>query len=272
MRALLPALLAFLVAAPAAAQLTPLAEGGTRALGLGGASVALADDVWGLGNPAAWATLEQGGAGLFASQAFGMPELRLAAAALAHPTRHGTLAASARTYGFEDFRESVFGLGAGRAVPLSPTRRLHLGLAARYTTVEIPGFGSAGALGLSAGLLTEVMPGLAFGAHALNLNRPALSSLDPLQARLDVGLAYHPTPVSLLVLAAGKDVDHPLSVRGGLETQPVEVLRLRAGFATAPTRFSAGLGVLLDRLRADVAFDRHEVLGWTPAFEMGVRW
>lgn len=262
-----------LLAAPSAsAQLVPLAEGGARALALGRATTALRGDVWGHYNPASWATLENGTAGLFASQAFGLSETRLGALAAAHPTRYGTAAVTARTYGFEDFRETQVGLGYGRAIPVSASRFVHVGAHVQYTGISIPDFGSAGALGLSVGALTEVLPGLDFGFYVQNLNRPEITDLDPLRTALAVGLAYRPLEEALVLFAVDKDVDYPVSFRGGVEVQPVEVLFLRAGFGTEPARFSAGVGVQVGPVRADVAADRHEVLGWTPAFELGVFW
>lgn len=261
-----------LSALPAAAQLVPLAEGNARALALGRATTALGGDVWGLYNPASWSTLQEGTVALFASQAFGMSELRVVSIAVAHPTPYGVASGYARTYGFEDFRESVFGVGFGHAFNLSATRQIHVGAALRYTSVMIPDFDSPGALGLSLGVLVEVMPGLNFGAHGLNINRPKLSSLDPLETRLDAGLSYRAHERALVVMGVSKDLDFPLSVRGGLEVQPVDVFFVRAGFSTEPTRFSTGVGVLFSMIRADLAIEHHEVLGWTPAFEVAFSW
>jgi hypothetical protein len=264
--------LTVLSSAHAAAQLVPLAEGGARSLALGRATVALADDVWGHYNPGAWATLTESTAGLFASQAFGMPEFRVVAAAVAYPTPYGVATGTARAYGFEDFRESLIGVGFGRAIRLSPTRHLRAGVALRHTSVAIPEFGSAGTLGLSAGVMVDVVPHLTFGAHVLNVNRPNLSSLDPLETRLDAGIAYRAHPQGLLLLAVSKDVDYPMSFRGGVEVQPVEVLLVRAGFGTEPARFSGGIGVVVSSISASVAAEHHYVMGWTPAFEFAVRW
>jgi hypothetical protein len=69
-----------------------------------------------------------------------------------------------------------------------------------------------------------------------------------------------------------KDVDFPLSVRTGLEVNPVPRLALRAGVATEPTRFAAGAGLRWRRLRADLAADRHLDLGWTPSIALAVTW
>lgn len=256
---------------PASAQLVPLAEGGARSLALGRAATALQGDVWGHHNPSSWSTLPSRAASAFASQAFGLSELRVGAVAYAEPTPYGTFATTARTYGFEDFRETHFGLGYARAFAVSASRSVHVGLALGYTSVSITEFGSGGALGLSLGAMMEVLPGLDFGFHAYNLNRPELTEFDPLSSGLEAGLAYRPVEQALVLLSVDKDVDFPISFRGGLEVQPVDVLSLRAGFTTEPVRFSTGVGVAVGVLRADVAAERHEVLGWTPAFGFGVQ-
>ncbi|MEP0548485.1 MAG: hypothetical protein ABJF88_16225 [Rhodothermales bacterium] len=258
-------------AGPASAQLVPLAEGGARTLALGRAGTALSGDVWGHHNPASQAGLPGRAAGAFASQAFGLSELRVGAVAFAEPTAFGTFTGTARTYGFEDFRETHFGIGYARAFPVSASRSVHAGLALGYTAVSITEFGSGGALGLSLGALVEVLPGLDFGFHAYNLNRPELTEFDPLRSGLEVGLAYQAVKQALLLFSVDKDVDFPVSFRGGLEVQPVDVLFLRAGFSTEPVRFSTGVGVAVGILRADVAAERHDVLGWTPAFGFGVQ-
>jgi hypothetical protein len=268
---LAPFLTALLLPLGAHAQLVPLAEGGARALALGRAATALEGDAWGHYNPASWATLPGRAGAAFASQAFGLAELRVGALAVAEPTRFGTIAGTARTYGFSDFRETSVGLGFARSIPVSATRAVHGGLHLRYYAVSIPEYGSAGTLGLSLGALMEVVPGLQFGFLAQNVNRPGFSDLDPLQATLDVGLAYEPIEEALVLFSVAKDLDYPVSFRGGLEVRPVDELSLRAGFSTAPVRFTTGVGVAVGVLRADVAAERHEVLGWTPAFGVGVQ-
>jgi hypothetical protein len=257
---------------PVMAQLAPLAEGGARAIALGRAAPALSGDVWALYNPASPAAIAEGSAALFVSQAFGMSELRVAAAAVAQPMRWGTTFVGARTFGFDDFRENVFGVGFARAFPVSPTRTVHAGLALRYTAVSIPEFVSTGVLGLSAGLLVEVMPGLHFGVQALNLNRPELSPHDPLESRMDAGLAFRATDAALIIAALSKDLDYPLSLQAGLEVQPVEVLFVRAGFSSEPSRLAGGFGLVAGRLRTDIAAEWHAVLGLTPALELSIRW
>ncbi|MEM9997492.1 MAG: hypothetical protein AAF809_07300 [Bacteroidota bacterium] len=269
-------LAALLLGGPTA--LAQLAEGGARALALGRATVALGDDAWGHYNPATWSTLDQGTVALFASQPFGLAELRIAGLAAAYPTPYGTAALTARTYGFEDYRETTLGLGLARAVPLSRARRLHLGVHARLHTLSISeGFGSSNTLTVSAGALVQVVEGVQFGVHARNALAPrdADAKLDaPISTEpgLGLGLAYTPIPDATVLLAIDKSIeDQPASVRGGLEVRPIDVLAIRAGFTTAPARLSLGVGVNLTRVQAALAFENHDALGWTPAVDLTVR-
>ena len=263
-------------AAPASAQTTTSMAGGARAMALGGAATALTEDVWGIANPASWATLSGRALSFFAGEAFGLSELRLGAACYAEPTRYGAFAGGARTFGFEDFRETHFNVGFARAFRLGTGRRLFVGANARYVHVaQGGGYGNAGTVGLSLGALVSILPAVTFGAHATNLNAPSLSTdvgAEELPRTLALGLSYAPDERLLVLLDAFKDIDRPMSVRAGVEILPVEALALRAGVTTQPTRFTAGLGLRTGRLRASLAAEQHQALGWSPAASLGLQW
>ena len=162
-------LLAALLTLAAPAAQAQLAEGGARVLGLGRAGVALGGDAWGHTNPAAWAGLDESRAALQASQAFGLSELRLGALTAALPTPVGTAALHARTYGFSERRETRVVVGLGRALPLSVTRRLDVGLAVGLESAATEGYASQTAVLVHAGVQGEVLPGLCGGLAARNL-------------------------------------------------------------------------------------------------------
>lgn len=255
-----------------------LAEGGARSLALGRATVALDGDVWGHHNPAGWSTLDARSVALFASQPFGLSELRIVSLAAAVPTPYGSAALTARTYGFEDYRETSLGLGVARAIPLSRSRRVHVGIHARLHTIVFGGdFGSTSTFTVSAGALVDVLRGVTFGVHARNLLAPRdtearLEAPLSTEPGLEVGLAYRPIASTSVLLAVDRGVDDfETSVRGGLEIRPVEMLAVRAGFTTAPARISLGAGVDVSRVHAALAFENHEALGWTPAIDLLVR-
>ncbi|WP_228350331.1 hypothetical protein [Rhodocaloribacter litoris] len=260
----------FSFAAPAA--FSQSLTGGARAVAIGGAATALHDDAWGHANPAVWAVRPGRAVSFFAGQAFGLPELRLGAVQYVEPTRAGAFALGARTFGFEAFRETHLDLGYARGFTFGTTRRLYAGLRLRYYRVVIARYGSGGALGVSAGWLVRILPTLYAGFQATNLNRPKLAGREEFERTLALGLGYVADERLRVLVDVIKDVRFPLSVRAGLELAPVPALALRAGATTEPTRFTAGLGVRLGRLAADVAAEHHSVLGWSPAFSLGVLW
>ena len=272
-RGLLAALLLLASAAPAQAQ---FAEGGARVLGLGRAGVALGAEAWGHVNPAAWGALAERRAGVQASQAFGLSELRLAQASAAAPTPFGTVAFAARTYGFSERRETRVAVGFARPVALSRTRRLDVGASVGYESATTEGFGTVGTPLVSVGVQGDLVSGLRLGLAGRNLAgilwdddedlRHSVATVPAIAA----GLAYSPTETATLVLDAEQDLDAGLSLRGGVEAFPVSVLALRAGVSSNPSRFSAGAGVRTGPLRADVAVESHESLGLTPAFGLEV--
>lgn len=252
-------------------------------MALGRAGTALEHEVWGEFNPASWASLERNTADVFASQAFGISELRVVALALAAPTRYATFSANARTYGFSDYRETRIGLGAARGLPLSGSRDIHVGLSAHMHSITIDGFGSTTSISASVGAQVDVLPTLRAGIHARNVSRIGRSEDSDLASPLSTapaiaaGLAYRATDRATVLLDAEKDLDFPVSVRAGVEVRVIDILALRGGFATglsstdgAPTRLSGGIGVRSGMIRADVAAEYHETLGLTPAVSVGV--
>ena len=260
-----------------------LAEGGARALALGRAGTALEGEVWGEFNPATWATLERNTADVFASQAFGISELRVVALAVAAPTRYATFAANARTYGFADYRETRIGLGAARGLPLSASRRIHVGLSVHLHSIAIEGFGSTTTISASLGAQVDVLPSLRAGLHARNISRIGRSEeadlVSPLSSApaIAAGLAYRASERAIVVLDVEKDLDFPVAIRAGVEVWVLDVLALRGGFATglssdggAPARLSGGIGVRSGLIRANVTAEYHETLGLTPAVSVGV--
>jgi len=256
-------------AAPAAAQ---YAEGSARHLALGRAGVAVGAEAWGHANPAAWAPLAERRVALQGSQAFGLSEVRLAAVSAAAPTAAGTVALSARTFGFAEHRETRVVAGFARPLPLSRARRLDAGVSVGYESAATEGYGSVGSVLVGLGVQGEVLPRLRAGLAARNVTGLLRSAEDDLRRSaatvpgVAVGLAYAASDRALVVLDADQDLDFGLSLRGGAEVRPVEMLALRVGAASNPQRLTAGAGVAAGRLRADLAVDLHETLGLTPSF------
>ena len=223
-------------------------------------------------NPAAPAALTVPTALFYARQGFGLAALRYGATYVAVPRDWGAVAAGASTFGFENYREVHLSAGYARGLQFGTTRTLRAGATLRYYHTSITGYGHAMALGLHLGLGVTLLRSLHLGAAATNVNGPTLVEGEPLPRTLALGLSYRALEPVTVVLDVFKDVDFPPALRGGIEVQPVVPLFLRAGVTTAPVRFSAGAGVRLGPLSAEVAAEQHQQLGWSPSASLRVRW
>ena len=273
--------LLLLLAAPASAQRALSMEGGARVAALAGTGAALPGDAWGWANPAGPATLGGRAVRFYATQGFGISELRLGAMRYAEPLgTWGTLSGGARSFGFDAYRETVFSVGYARGFQLGTSRSVQAGLAARYYRLSLgnrsgesgASYGSAGAFSLSLGALVRLLPRLTLGAAAANVNAARYADGADLAQTLRVGMAFRASDRFLVAADAVKNIDFPLSGRVGVEVVPVKALAVRVGVASAPARFTAGVGLRLGLLRARLAFERHRTLGWTPAAGLAAQW
>lgn len=266
---------------------------GGRALGMGGAYTALADDVNALyWNPAGLSTLEK--REFTASHAEMFESTRLDFLAYAHPTPRGTFSAGA-TYlsqGKIEGRDSQGRPTAGfdasdAAVSLGYARKLDmldLGATFKYLRSHI---GSTEAQGVAVDLgAKRELGGLAVGAALRNLG-PGLKFEDQrndLPLRLALGAAYkftggHAAAVEAVNGPRGAGTDVSL----GGEYQAVKNLYLRAGYTTqtaitggsgfdAARGLTLGLGFRNEKWSLDYAVLPSGELGRSHRFSLSTRW
>lgn len=262
----------FLGRLPVRAQSTYDHFGSGRTSALGYASTALGTTAGVHANPAAGAVHDRRLVSFYTREAFGLSALRYGAGYVSWPVDWGTFSAGAGTIGNDEYREIQYSLGYARSVRLGTSRPLHVGAVARYYTTRIQGYGSAGAVGIHFGILVSLLPSLQLGARATNVNGPSLVDGEQLPQTLQIGLRYRATRQLLVLFDVSKDVSFPTAFRSGLEVRPIPMLALRAGVATAPTRFTAGAGLRLSRLRVHLAAEQHAHLGWTPSASLEIHW
>jgi len=265
-------LVLLVVAAPSAAQSSYDRFGSARSAALGTVTTVLSGDDGGHVNPALRALHDRGTASFFVRQSFGLSDLRFGAAHVSQPFGWGTVTTGASTFGSDVYREVYLDAAIARGWSPGTSRRVYTGLGVRYAHVSVDGYGRAGAVGLHAGLFVHLVSSLALGVQATNVNGPEWADDVPMPQVLAVGVAYDAAPWLDVVAETSKDLDHPLSIRGGAEVQPVSSLTLRAGSASHPVRFTAGAGVTLGALDADVAAEQHQDLGWSPSASLRLRW
>ena len=246
--------------------------GSARSSALGYASTALTTAASIHANPASPARRSHRVVSFFVREAFGLSALRYGSVSGTWPAAWGSVSAGASTFGGGGYREVHYSLGYARGLSFGTSRRMQVGLTGRYYHTHIEEYGSAGAVGLHLGLLLPLFSSLDLGAHATNVNGPSLVEGEPLPQTLSVGLQYRVDDNFLVLADVFKDRAFPAAVRGGLEVRPLSLIALRAGVATAPTRFTGGVGLHLGRLQAHVAAEQHAELGWSPSASLNLHW
>lgn len=244
---------------------------GAREVGLGQTGTALYGSLWSVfANPAA---IDQNHhtVSFFGIRYYGFSNLTDVAFVANIPVKTGVVGAGAYRYGDDLFSESRLRLAYKNAF-----EGFHYGMVISYNHVAIGGgYGSAGALGIDAGVAASIAERLWIGARATNINRPVFGSTDEeLPRELSIGLSYMLSDVALFISDVVKDVRFPLSWRGGVEMTIIERLRGRAGVTTGPRTFSLGMGYGSPSWSVNIVVQQHEnpVLGLSPGFDLNIFW
>lgn len=238
---------------------------GARAVGLGNAYVGVWGDFWSLyHNPAGISGLESIQIGAYVERRFSLKELTYGSAGVVFPfatTQAAGLDFS--SFGFDAYRENRIGL----AYAINVFEVLSIGTKINYANVNILDHGSTGTFFLDIGLNTAITDQISLGFSAYNISRSRIltqASEEAIPTVFTVGIAYNPSNKVLIVADIQKDIDHPVSFRGGIEYEIIPILKARMGVSTEPLTWNAGIGVVVQSLNVDLAFGYHERLGYTP--------
>jgi len=234
------------------------AQTDARVFGMGGAGAALADQPQsGLANPALPALCETQSASTGWSLPFALKDLATAAASGSYQRGRWGLGAALLTTGNELYREST-----GRvSLALRFLGSTAAGVALDGQHLGIARYGSATALGLSAGLLGSPLEDLTLAVCAANANRPAIGGTgQEVDQTLCCGASYRPLASLTLAFQLQAQRGWPAQLRFGQEYRWRDLLFLRAGFADRPNAVSLGFGVAYKRFRLDYAVRTHPVL------------
>lgn len=223
-------------------------------------------DIWGAGhNQATLAFLDKPSFGLFAENRYALSEMGLQAGAFAYPTASGTFAISLSHFGYEFYNESK----AGVAFAKSFGPRFATGIQIGYVNTHFGDiYGNVGVPVAELGFFAEPYKNLFIGVHIFNLTRSKMAEYNDerLPTILRAGLGYKLSERIFLAAETQKDMVNPMQFRTGIEYLFMEQLYIRTGVSTSPqaNQISFGLGYKTQRIRADIAFSTHQVLGISP--------
>ena len=269
---------------------------GARAAALSNASVALAGEVWSMGNNVAGlAEIQRPTVGFYAENRYFSPALNVGSLTVALPlgrqsalpagaadgattapvatrtwARNGVVAFEAQRFGGQLYNETRVGAGYGYRFG-----QISLGGRVDMLQVSIEGLGSRRVLLGTLGGQIEVVPQrLSFGASLYNLSQTRLASYqdERVPTVLKAGLAYRPSVQVTLLVETEKDVERDANFKAGLEYRPVPILAARLGLATLTKQASAGIGVLAGSYQIDYAAAFQQALGFSQHLSISKAW
>ncbi len=235
---------------------------GAKPISLGGAFTSLANNSNAVYyNPAGISQLSFREISIFYSPApFGLKELANGSVNYVEPTKFGVFGLSAKTYGFDLYKE----ITVTATYSNNYKKKIFYGANVNFYNLKIQNYGSASTFGIDIGGLAYLTDFLRWGFAAFNLNRPKIGTQDDkLPQVYRTGISIQPRNDINFVLDVEKDTRYTTSVKAGIEYSLYDMIDLRAGIGTEPTRFSGGVGLYYSIFEIDYGFYNHQDLGLT---------
>ena len=260
-----PTLLAFLLLHVSVYAGNDITTPGARAVGLANAVVTLSDG-WSIhNNQAGLGFLKNTSAGAYYENRFLISELALSGGYFAMPTKFGVFGLSARSFGYQLYRESK--VGVAYAKTFGPN--LSIGIQLNWEQVMLGDiYGNRNGLTAEIGAQYKFNDKFKLGAHIYNPTRTSLAEFnnERLPTILRFGISYQLNKKILMLGEVEKNIYAQESFKGAIEYELVSVLFLRVGVSNNPLRNTAGFGIKLKKLQIDFAASFTQNFGFTPHF------
>ncbi len=238
---------------------------GARQAGMGSSGVAF-PDLWSVThNQAGLALLAKPTFGLFYENKFSIKELGLKAGAFAYPTSSGVFAIDLMQFGYSKYNESRVGLAFAKSLG----KYFSMGIKLNYiNTFFAEEYGNKGTAIAEIGFLAQPAKHLYIGGHVYNISRSKIANYNDerVPTIITFGMSYEFSEKVLCTIEAEKDIEYKPIYKVGMEYKFIENLFIRAGVTTNPNQMSLGIGYVFKRLKADISFSSHQVLGISPHF------
>lgn len=241
---------------------------GARSTALGHIGSTL-KEVWSVSNNQAnMAFLKHPAAGVAYEQRYGLKELGVKTVAFVLPTnRVGNFGMSYTHLGDSDYNETRINLGY--AIRLG--EKFAMGLAFDYLamSVQTPSEGgSTGTVTGEIGIVGSPVKNLWLAAHAYNPFSVSISDYEfdeEIPNVLHVGALYYFEEHIFATVEFEKDINYDARFKAGVEYGFLKNFFVRGGIATNPTEYGGGVGADYKGFNVDLAFYKHQYLGYTPS-------
>lgn len=212
-------------------------------------------------NPASLAEEQVFSASMFFSPSpFDLPQLENGGVTAVIPASSFVAGVSVLSSGFSLYREFI----GTATIAKSFFENLDVGANISLNHLSIARYGSAATFTFDFGTSLEVVNDVRWGFAILNCTRATIgASRDPLPQMYLTGFEYTVLPRATVAADLVKDARYPFSIRVGTQFSPHEILDVRFGVSSAPSRYYAGFGVRVLSLYVDYSVATHAELGLT---------
>ncbi|MGL4909482.1 MAG: hypothetical protein ACRC3G_09125 [Bacteroidales bacterium] len=245
-----------------------LAMQGAAATGIAGIGVVHISLFSSYNNQAALGFLENPQLAFSYENRYFSEQLNVGSVIFAFPINNvGVAAFDIASFGYSQYRETRIGSSFGKQL----SNRIAIGTRVDYHLVQVANYGSTSSITADLGIIAEPLDNLWVGAHIFNFTYSKyFSNLydERLPVVFDLGIAYGVTPLAKVFAATQLSSRHNPNVRFGIEMTIQQVLKLRLGVSAKPVEFFAGFGYTYRNLTLEMAFERHESLGYSPQISL----
>lgn len=215
-----------------------------------------------LGNTAALAGCVKTGAGVFAENKFGLPELKNFTAAAQAPLGGGAIGLVTHYSGSRHFNQSQAGIAFGKELG-----RIRLGARLNYSMMRITGYGSSGAVSMELGSTWKLTEKFFTGIQITNPvgGKFGNEGTEKLPSVYTVGAGYECSNQVWIGAAITKEEDRPVSFRADIHYTLSRRLFTWLGLNSNTASPAFALGWQWKGFRVMVSGSWHSQLGVTSA-------
>jgi hypothetical protein len=223
----------------------------------------------GMVNQASLAGFNNFRAVLYAEKRYLLREWQQMQVAASMPLQSGQFGMQLMYRGSAGYKETKAGLAYARNLG----NKLDAGVQFNYHGIGMGSiYGTASAISFEAGMILHLSDKVHAGAH---VNNPAggkwsKSGTGKLPAVYSFGIGYDASAVFFTGLEIVKEEDQPVSIQAGFLYQPLPLIRIRAGVATATASAWMALGLQKKGWGLDITAACHPQLGISPGIILTV--
>lgn len=237
---------------------------GARASGLSNAGVVLVDLWANYHNQACLGFYKNFSFGYFYENKHVVNDFGMQSLAVAIPTKTGTIGTNITFYGNPHYNESKISLAFGKPFGEKFAAGIQLNLLSIYQDQD---YGYTSTLAVEGGILYKPVENVSIGIHIYNPTGARYKKLDNEEAPviIETGLGFQIGEKLLLVTEIEKNIDYEFVYKAGAEYKIIESIFFRIAISTFEySTYSFGVGFSQKKIKADIAFSHHTILGYTP--------